>query len=73
MLHCIQTMFRLIIYSITLTELLNVKKLLRHLVGVPIDKNNILWFEPVHVYARRLIDVFVSDTKHYLPHLQHVR
>jgi hypothetical protein len=32
--------------SITLTELLNVKKLLRHLVGVPIDKNNILWFEP---------------------------
>lgn len=38
-----------------------------HLVGVPIDKNNILYFEDAVAYRQRLIDVFVRDTRHYAP------
>lgn len=35
------------------------------LVGVPIDKNRILYFEDAAVYRRRLIEVFLHDTRHY--------
>jgi hypothetical protein len=34
-------------------------------VGVPIDKNRILYFEDAAVYRRRLISVFINDTRHY--------
>jgi hypothetical protein len=34
-----------------------------HLVGVPIDKNHILYFEDAAVYSKRLIRVFVKDTR----------
>jgi hypothetical protein len=34
-------------------------------VRVPIDKNNIMWFEPIDVYMRRLVDVFIRDDEHY--------
>lgn len=37
-----------------------------HLVGVPIDKNRILFFEDAVLYRRRLIDVFIADTRHYV-------
>jgi hypothetical protein len=36
-----------------------------HLVGVPIDKNRILFFEDAAVYRRRLIQVFLEDSRHY--------
>jgi hypothetical protein len=51
--------------SINLTDVLQVRKSLHQLVGVPIDRNNILWFEPIDTYKRRLVDVFISDDKHY--------
>lgn len=42
-----------------------VKGLLRGLVGVPIDKNRILFFEDVRAYQRRLYSTFVADAVHY--------
>lgn len=36
-----------------------------HLVGVPINKNRILYFEDAVQYRQRLISVFLRDTRHY--------
>lgn len=35
------------------------------LVGIPIDKNRILYFEDAVLYQRRLVKVFINDTRHY--------
>jgi hypothetical protein len=36
-----------------------------HLVGVPIDKIRILYFEDAVLYRQRLVSVFIEDTRHY--------
>ena len=33
---------------------------------MPIDKNNILYFESLQAYRQRLLSMFIADTKHYL-------
>jgi hypothetical protein len=43
-----------------------VKRMLKGLVGVPIDKNNILFFESLQAYRQRLLSVFIADNKHYM-------
>jgi hypothetical protein len=45
----------------------SVRRQLRGLVGVPIDKNRLLFFEDVSAYRQRLISTFIEDTKHYQP------
>lgn len=55
--------------SVPMSEVLEVKAAMTglsgHLVGVPIDKNRILYFEDAVLYRRRLIQVFIQDTRHY--------
>ena len=44
-----------------------VRRQLQGLVGVPIDKNRLLYFEDVAAYRQRLINTFIQDTAHYHP------
>jgi hypothetical protein len=34
-------------------------------VGVPIDKNSILYFESQQAYRQRLLSMFITDENHY--------
>ena len=43
----------------------SVRRQLKGLVGVPIDKNRLLYFEDIAAYRERLITTFIKDTAHY--------
>jgi len=49
----------------TAGEVIAVRRQLRNLVGVPIDKNRLLYFEEIEAYRMRLRQTFVMDTDHY--------
>lgn len=51
--------------AVPISAVMHVKKQLRGLVGVPVDKNNILYFESVPAYRQRLRKTFVLDSDHY--------
>lgn len=51
--------------SVPLVAVQAVRRQLKGLVGVPIDKNRILYFEDVAAYRQRLINTFIQDTVHY--------
>jgi hypothetical protein len=52
--------------AVTLAQVLAVRRMLKDIVGVPIDKNRLLYFEHVSAYRRRLHSTFIADTKHYV-------
>ncbi len=51
--------------SVPVRSVLKVRNMLRGLVGVPIDKNRILYFCDALSYRERLISVFLEDCRHY--------
>jgi hypothetical protein len=52
--------------SLHVRDVLHVRNILDGLVGVPIDKNRILYFCDALSYRERLISVFIEDDRHSL-------
>jgi hypothetical protein len=51
--------------SVPVRSVLRVRNKLKGLVGVPIDKNRMLYFCDALSYRERLVSVFLEDSRHY--------